>query len=189
MKKKPAKKAVRKAARKATAKPRARAKAAPAKKKVAPVPAGYHTVTPHLVCRNTSGAIEFYKKAFGARELMQMQAPDGSVAHAEIRIGDSRIMLGDEMPQMGATAPQTIGGTAVHLFLYVKDVNTLFAQAVAAGATATMPPTDMFWGDRYAKVTDPYGHKWSMATHLEDLTPKEMARRGAEEMAKGQDQA
>jgi len=169
-----------------TPRPKAKARSTQAKKKVAPVPTGYHTVTPQLVCRNTSGAIEFYKKAFGARELLQMKAPDGSVAHAEIKIGDSRIMLGDEMPQMGATAPQTIGGSAVHIFLYVKDVNTLFAQAVAAGATATMSPADMFWGDRYAKVTDPYGHKWSMATHIEDLSPKEMARRGAEEMAKQQ---
>jgi PhnB protein len=151
--------------------------------KPAPIPAGYHTVTPHLVLRRAADAIEFYKKAFGARELVRMPAPDGTVAHAEIRIGDSRIMLGDEMPERGATAPETVGGTATGLFLYVKNVDKAFAQAVAAGATADMPPTDMFWGDRYGKLTDPFGHKWALATHIEDVSPREMARRGAEFMA------
>jgi PhnB protein len=156
------------------------------KKKVSPVPAGYHTVTPHLVCRASADAIAFYKKAFGATELMRMAGPDGRVSHAEIRIGDSRVMLGDEMPEMGASAPETVGGSPVHIFLYVPDVDRLFKQATAAGATAEMPPMDMFWGDRYAKLRDPFGHKWSMATHIEDMSPKEMARRGAEAMKKQQ---
>lgn len=161
----------------------ARRKASATKKKPAAIPAGYHTVTPYLVCRGASDAIAFYKKAFGAKEMLRMPMPDGKLAHAEVRIGDSVVMLGDESPQMGATAPQTIGGTAVHVFLYVKDVNKAFAQATAAGATVEMPPTDMFWGDRYAKLADPFGHKWSMATHIEDVSPKEMARRGAEAMS------
>jgi uncharacterized glyoxalase superfamily protein PhnB len=158
--------------------PRATKKARPA-----PVPAGYHTVTPHLVCRGAADAMAFYARAFGAKERMRMSGPDGSVAHAEMKIGDSIIMLGDEMPQMGASAPPTIGGSPVNIFLYVKNVDKLFEQAVAAGATADMPPADMFWGDRYCKVTDPFGHHWSMATHIEDLSQKEMAKRGAAAMA------
>jgi len=155
-------------------------KTAPAaKKKVAPIPAGYHTVTPHLVCRGAAKAIEFYKKAFGAKERLRMAAPDGSVPHAEITIGNSTVMLGDEMPQMGATAPQTIGGTAVSIFIYTENVDKLYAKATAAGATGDQPPTDMFWGDRYAKLTDPFGHKWSMATHIEDVSKKEMDKRTA----------
>ena len=155
-------------------------KTAPAaKKRVAPIPAGYHTVTPHLVCRGAANAIEFYKKAFGAKERLRMSAPDGSVAHAEITIGNSTVMLGDEAPQMGATAPQTIGGTAVGIFIYTENVDKLYAKAVAAGATGDQPPTDMFWGDRYAKLTDPFGHKWSMATHIEDVSKKEMDKRTA----------
>jgi len=184
--------AMKKAAKKKTAKSKVRkpaaakkAKSAPAKKKkkVGPVPPGYHTVTPYLVCRGAADAIEFYKKAFGAKELMRMPGPGGGLAHAEIRIGDSHVMLGDEWPSMGASAPQTIGGTAVHIFLYVKDVDKAFAQATAAGASVEMPPTDMFWGDRYCKLADPFGHKWGMATHFENVSPKEMARRSAEWMA------
>lgn len=154
------------------------------KKKVSPIPSGYHSLTPYLVCRGASAAIAFYMKAFGAKEKGRFPGPDGKLMHAEIRIGDSIVMLGDEMPQMGATAPPTIGGTATSLFLYVKNVDEAFARAVAAGATAEMPPKDMFWGDRYAKLADPFGHKWSLATHIEDISPKEMARRGQEEMAK-----
>ena len=174
--------------RKQAAKPRARkaSKAAPKKtksKKVSPVPKGYHTVTPYLVFRGAAQAIEFYKKAFGAKELLRMPAPDGSIAHAELQIGDSRIMVGDESPQQGARAPQTVGGTPVHIFMYLKDVDQTFAQAAAAGATVDMPLTDMFWGDRYGKLTDPFGHKWNLATHIEDLSQKEMARRGAEAFA------
>lgn len=159
----------------------ARTSTAP-KKQVAPVPAGYHTVTPYLICRGAADAMAFYRKAFGAKERMRMDGPDGSIAHAEMQIGGSMIMLGDENPRMGAQSPLSIGGTAVHIFLYLPNVDKAFAQAVAAGAKAEMPPTDMFWGDRYAKLADPYGHKWSMATHMEDVSPKEMARRGAEAM-------
>jgi uncharacterized glyoxalase superfamily protein PhnB len=150
-------------------------KAAP--KKVSAIPAGYHTVTPYIVCRGAADAMAFYTKAFGAKERVRMPGPDGQVMHAEMRIGDSMIMLGDENPQQGATAPQTVGGTAVHIFLYVPNVDKTFAQATAAGATPELAPTDMFWGDRYCKLSDPYGHKWSLATHIEDVSPKEMGRR------------
>ena len=179
LKKKSVKKAV---AKKAVAK-KVSAKKVAAKKKVSPVPAGYRTVTPYLVCRGASDAIAFYKKAFGAKELLKMAGPEGRVAHAEIRIGDSRVMLGDEMPEIGVSAPETVGGTPVHIFLYLPNVDKVFAQAVEAGATADMRPTDMFWGDRYCKVSDPFGHKWYLATHVEDVSPKEMARRGAEATA------
>jgi PhnB protein len=153
-----------------------------AKKKVAAIPRGYHTVTPYIVCRGAARAIDFYKKAFGAKERLRMDAPGGTIAHAELQIGDSIVMLGDEMPQMGATAPETIGGTASGLFIYTKDVDAAFAKATAAGAKTDLPPTDMFWGDRYCKLTDPFGHRWSLATHMEDLSAKEMARRSAEAM-------
>lgn len=154
-----------------------------AKKRVAPIPAGYYTLTPYLVCRGAAKAIDFYKKAFDAKEKLRMPMPDGSIAHAELKIGNSIVMMGDEMPAMGATAPETIGGTATGIFIYTKDVDKAFAKAIAAGAKADQPPTDMFWGDRYAKLTDPFGHKWSMATHIEDLSPKEMAKRGQAAMA------
>src|SRR5262245_45425168 len=166
---------------KTTAK-KAAAKRAPAAKqtrRVVPIPAGYHSITPHLVCNGAGKAIDFYKKAFGAKERMRMPAPDGSVAHAEITIGNSIVMLGDEVPQMGVKAPQTIGGTPVNIFIYTENVDKLYAQATAAGATGDQPPTNMFWGDRYAKLTDPFGHKWSMATHVEDVSPKEMGKRSA----------
>ena len=183
MKKKSASKA-KKAARKSAARS-SKSTRAKTSKKVLPVPQGYRTITAHLVCRNAAGAMEFYTKAFGAKTRMSMPTPDGRVAHAEMQLGDSLMMLADESPEMGATAPETIGGSAVHMFLYVNDVDKWFARAVGAGATAQMPPTDMFWGDRYAKLVDPFGHKWSLATHVEDMTPKEMARRGAEAFAKG----
>jgi PhnB protein len=151
----------------------------PAKKKVAAIPAGYHTVTPYLVCRGAADAIAFYKKAFGAKERVRMAGPDGRVMHAELLIGNSMLMLGDEAPEQGATSPQQIGGTAVHVFLYVPNIDKAFAQAAAAGATVEMPPTDMFWGDRYGKLADPFGHKWAMGTHIEDVSAKETARRAA----------
>ena len=150
--------------------------------KVKPVPEGYRTITPYLVVRGADKAIEFYKKAFGAQEMFRMPTPDGKIAHAEVRIGDSMLMLGDENPAQGATAPQTIGGTAVHIFLYLEDVDKAFRQAVVAGATAVMPPTDMFWGDRYGKLVDPFGHGWGLATHKEDVAPEEMAQRAAKAM-------
>jgi uncharacterized glyoxalase superfamily protein PhnB len=154
-----------------------------ARKRVAAVPAGFQTVTPYLVCLGAADAIAFYKKAFGARERTRMGGPDGRIMHAEVKIGTSIVMLSDEIKEMGQTSPQTIGGVGVQMFLYVPNVDKAFAQAVAAGATAEMPPTDMFWGDRFAKVGDPFGHKWAIATHIEDVSPKEMARRGAEAMA------
>jgi Uncharacterized protein conserved in bacteria len=149
---------------------------------VKPIPDGYHTVTPYIVCRGAAKAIEFYAKAFGAKEMFRMPMPDGSIAHAEIQIGDSMLMLGDENPEMGAVSPQTLNGTPVNIFLYVKDVDAAFQQAVKAGATSVMPPTDMFWGDRYSKLTDPFGHSWSIATHKEDVAPEEMGKRAAAAM-------
>ncbi len=150
-----------------------------AARKVSPIPAGYHSVTPYLVCRGAAKAIAFYAKAFGAKELFRMASPDGNVAHAEVRIGDCHVMLGDESPAQGASAPQTIGGTAVHLLIYTPKVDQAFARAVAAGATVELAPVDMFWGDRYCKLVDPFGHKWALATHIEDVSPKETNRRAA----------
>ena len=146
-------------------------------KQVRPIPPGYHSVTPYLAIRKAAKAIDFYKRAFGASEGYRLETPDGSIAHAEIRIGDSPVMLCDENPEMGAKSPQTLGGTPANLFLYVEDVDAAFKKAVAAGATATMPPADMFWGDRYGKLVDPFGHEWSLATHTEDLTPEQIGER------------
>jgi PhnB protein len=149
------------------------------------VPQGFHTVTPHLVVRGASEAIEFYKKAFGARELSRSPGPDGkSLLHAEIQIGDSRIFLNDEFPDMGAVSPLSFKGTAVTLHLYVEDADRLFQQAVQAGAKVAMPIMDQFWGDRYGIVTDPYGHRWSIASHIKDMTPQEMQKAAAEAFAK-----
>jgi PhnB protein len=152
--------------------------------KVQAVPPGYHTVTPYLVVSNAGRAIDFYKQAFGAKELSRMAAPDGKVGHAELKIGDSVIMLSDEM--MGNRSPESLGGSPVSIFLYVDDVDSIFNQAVKAGAKSTMPPADMFWGDRYAKLTDPFGHLWGVATHKEDVAPQEMEKRAKEAMAKQQ---
>jgi PhnB protein len=146
---------------------------------VRPIPEGYHTVTPCLSVRGAAEAIEFYARAFGAVELFRMAAPDGeTVWHAEIQIGDSKIMLGDELPEMSENrAPTTLGAATGALHLYVEDTDAAFARAIAAGATVSMPPSDMFWGDRYAKVIDPFGHVWGLATHQEDVSEEEMARR------------
>ncbi len=145
-----------------------------------PIPDGYRTVTPYLVIRGAAGAIEFYKKAFGAVEVSRSAGPGELLMHALIRIGDSLVMLCDEMPQMrGWLAPPSLGGTTVALHLYTEDVDSLFQRAVAAGAKATMPPWDSFWGDRYAKVNDPFGHEWSLATHKQDMTPEEI-KKGAD---------
>ena len=142
---------------------------------------GYQTVTPALTVRNGAEAIEFYKKAFGAEEIMRVPGPDGkSIMHAEIRVGTSRIMLGDEAPSMSCLAPVTLGGPGGSLYVYVPDVDAAFKQAVAAGAKALMPVTDMFYGDRFGQVEDPSGHRWGLATHVEDLAPEEMARRQRE---------
>src|SRR5262249_18652791 len=152
--------------------------------KVKPIPEGWRSLTPHLVVRGAAQAIEFYKKAFGATERARMPGPDGkSVMHAALQIGDSLIMLADECPNMYARAPQSLGGTAVVLSLYVEDCDKVFNQVVAAGAKVGMPLADQFWGDRYGKVIDPFGHEWAIMTHKEDLTPEEMAKRGKEAMA------
>jgi PhnB protein len=146
--------------------------------KVNPIPPGSHTVTPSLIVKDGMKAIEFYKTAFGATELGTSLGPDGkSVMHAELQIGDSKIYLGDEMPDMGAVSPQTLGGSPVSLNLYVEDCDAVIAKAVAAGAKVTMPAGDMFWGDRYGKFTDPFGHNWGVATHIEDVSKEEMDRR------------
>ncbi len=144
------------------------------------VPDGYATVTPYLVVRNCAEAIEFYKKAFGAEEVMRMPTPDGErVMHAEIRVGGSAIMMTDELPGMDCQSPQALGGTAVTLHLYLPDIDSAYARAQNAGCEAVMPPQDMFWGDRYGRLVDPYGHSWAMATHVRDVSPEEMREAAA----------
>jgi PhnB protein len=157
------------------AKARAKPKPAP-KSKVRPIPEGMHTVTPHIVCADAAGAIEFYKKALGAVELMRMPGPDGKLMHACIKIGNSPVMLVDEMPQWGVLGPKTLKGSPVTLHIFVEDVDAFAARAVAAGAKVTMPIADMFWGDRYGVLQDPFGHQWSVATHMHDLTPEEIKK-------------
>jgi PhnB protein len=151
---------------------------------VKPVPDGYHTATPYLIVQNATKAIEFYKQAFGATELMRMPGPGGKIMHAEIKIGDSPIMLADESPEMGHRSPQSLGGTPVSLLLYLNDVDAQFKQAVASGATVQRPVRDEFYGDRMGTVIDPFGHVWSLATHKEDLTPELMDERFQEFMKK-----
>jgi PhnB protein len=150
---------------------------------VQPIPDGYNTLSGYLAVEDAAEAIEFYKRAFGATERGRMGAPDGKIAHAELEIGDSVVMLSDPFPQSTCKPPKELGGTSVGLFLYVEDVDTTFQQAVDAGATATSPPEDMFWGDRFGRVTDPFGHEWQLATHKEDLTEEEIMERGKEAMA------
>jgi uncharacterized glyoxalase superfamily protein PhnB len=144
------------------------------------VPEGHHTVTPYLVVDDAAGAIEFYTRAFGAQELYRMPGPNGRIMHAEIVIGDSPVMISDAAPEMGAHSPRALNGSPVSIFLYLPDVDAAFARATEAGATVTMPLMDMFWGDRYAQVADPYGHAWQMATHVEDVSPEEMNRRASQ---------
>ena len=156
-------------------------------KNVKPIPDGFHTITLSLTCKDAAKAIEFYRKAFGAQERTRMAAPDGKIGHAELKIGDSHLFVNDEFPQMGATAPTSPTG---HYFcLYVEDVDTVFNRAVAAGAKSAMPVADMFWGDRFGKLIDPFGYQWGIATHKEDVAPEEMDRRSkefAKKMAAGQ---
>lgn len=142
--------------------------------KVRAVPEGMHSLTPHLICRGAAEALDFYARAFGAVELVRLPGPDGRLMHATLRIGDANLMLVDEMPEWGALGPLALGGTPVTLHLYVDDVDASFQRAVAAGATPKVPPADMFWGDRYGQVIDPYGHRWSIATHVRDVTPEQM---------------
>ncbi len=146
---------------------------------VKPIPEGYHSVTPYLIVNGASRAIEFYEKAFGAQELYRIKAPGDRIGHAELQIGDSRIMLADEHPEVGAKSPQAVGGTPVTIHLYVEDVDETASRAVAAGARITRPVADQFYGDRLGMLTDPFGHVWSIATHREDVSEEEMKRRAA----------
>jgi PhnB protein len=148
-----------------------------------PIPEGYHTLTPYLAVDNATEAIEFYKRAFGATERMRMPGPQGTIGHAELEIGDSLVMLSDPFPQASVRPPKELGGTSASVFMYVEDVDAVVRQAVDAGATVTMEVADQFWGDRFGSVSDPFGHTWSIATHVEDLTPEEIAERGKAAMA------
>ena len=148
------------------------------------VPKGYHSITPFMTVRDAAHAIEFYKQAFGAKEKGIMKGPEGKVMHAELVIGDSTIMLADEFPEFGSLSPQSIGGSGTGLHIYIEDVDSAFDRAVKAGATVEMPVDDMFWGDRYGKLRDPFGHKWSIGTHKADLSMEEMKKGMDEAMAK-----
>ena len=143
---------------------------------VKPIPEGMHSVTPHLVCAGAADAIEFYKKAFGAVEVARLPGPDGKLMHAMIRVGDSAIMLVDENPQYGMLGPKALKGSSVTIHLYVDDADACVARAVKAGAKVTMPLDDMFWGDRYGKLEDPFGHHWSVATHIRDVSMEEIQK-------------
>lgn len=149
------------------------------------IPDGYHSVTPYLIVHDAAAALDFYKKALGAVELMRMPAPNGRIGHAEIRIGDSPVMLADEHPEMGAKSARTIGGSPVSLMVYVEDVDARVAQAVAAGAKLTRPVANQFYGDRTGGVDDPFGYHWYLATHVEDVPPDELEKRAAKAMGSG----
>jgi PhnB protein len=166
------------------ARPKARAKAAarPKARKVSPVPAGYHTAIPYITVNDGAGALEFYTRALGAREVMRMAMPNGKIGHAELRIGDSVIMLSDESPG-SPKAPTSLGGTTGSVMLYLPNVDAAFKRAIDAGCKSLMAPADMFWGDRFGKLEDPYGNQWGMATHKEDVPPKQMAERAKAAMA------
>ncbi|QDV17717.1 hypothetical protein Pan153_23710 [Gimesia panareensis] len=140
------------------------------------IPEGMHSITPHLVCTNAAEAIEFYKKAFGAEELMRLPGPDGKLVHACLQIGDSRIMLADVREECGGKGPKELQGSPVLIHLQVEDVDAVFNQAIEAGATQTMPVMEMFWGDRYGQLEDPFGHRWSVATHIRDLSFDEIQK-------------
>ena len=148
------------------------------------IPKGYHSITPHLVVQNANKAIDYYKQVLGAQEISRMAGPDGKIMHAELRIGDSVIMLNDEFPNMGCASPQSLKGSAVTIHLYTENVDQMFERAAKAGAEVLMPVMDMFWGDRYGRFKDPFGHFWSVATHQWDLTPEEMRNAAAEAMKK-----
>ena len=146
---------------------------------VKPIPDGYHSITPYLIVADGAGAIAFYQQAFEAKVRMRLPRPDGRIAHAELRIGDSLIMLADEAPQMGALAPSTVGGTPVSLHLYIEDVDAVVARAVAAGGKLRHPVEDKFYGDRLGTIEDPFGHRWHISTHIEEVAPEEIGRRAA----------
>ena len=151
---------------------------------VRPIPEGFRTITPHLICSGAAAALAFYQQAFGAQELSRMPGPGGKILHAQIRIGDSLLMLADEFSDAGSAGSQPSANMHVYIHLYVEDADALFARAVEAGARPLMPPADMFWGDRYGQVEDPFGHRWSIATHKRDMTPQQMR----EEMEKAMSQ-
>jgi PhnB protein len=151
---------------------------------VKPIPEGYHTLTASIVVNDGARAIDFYKRAFGAVEVGRFPSPDGKIAHAELKIGDSKLMLSDEFSFGPVKAPQSLGGTTTVFYLYTEDVDALFNQALAAGATVKFPLKDQFWGDRTGHLADPFGHVWALAMHKEDVSPEEMQRRGAIEMAR-----
>jgi PhnB protein len=144
-----------------------------------PIPEGYHSITPYLIVTGAASAIEFYKHAFGAKEVMRIPHPDGRISHAELQMGDSRIMLADEFPEMGARSPMSLGGTPVRVLLYVEDVDAITTRAVAAGAKMLRPVKDQFYGDRTGTLSDPFGHQWTIATHKEDVSLDEMKKRAA----------
>jgi PhnB protein len=147
--------------------------------KVNPIPDGYHSITPYMIIDGAAAAIEFYKEAFGATEVLRMPGPDGKIGHAEIMIGDSHIMMADEHPAMDAYGPKTIGGTAIKLMIYIEDVDAVVARAVAAGAKIIRPVADQFYGDRTGGIEDPFGHVWYVATHIEDVPMEELEKRAA----------
>lgn len=147
--------------------------------KVNPIPEGYHSVTPYLSIKGAAAAIDYYKEAFGATELFRMAGPDGKIGHAEIKIGNSPIMLADEFPEMEFVSPQTLGGTPIGLMIYVDDVDTMFKRAIGKGAKEVKPLQDQFYGDRSGTLRDPFGHVWTVATHVEDIAPEEIEKRAA----------
>jgi PhnB protein len=148
-----------------------------------PIPEGYNTISPYLAVEDAAEAIEYYKRAFGAKETVRMNAPGGKIGHAELEIGDSHVMLSDPFPQASTKPPKELGGTTASIFMYVEDVDAVVQRAVDAGATVTMEVADQFWGDRFGSITDPFGHSWSIATHVEDVSPEEIEERGKAAMA------
>jgi PhnB protein len=146
------------------------------------IPDGYHSVTPYLIVKGAADALKFYKRAFGAAELMRMGSPDGRIGHAEMKIGDSVVMLADEHPELGHRGPQSLGGVAVSLMVYVDRVDEVFKQALASGAKEIRPLKDQFYGDRSGTLQDPFGHQWTLATHIEDVAPEELRRRAEKSM-------
>ena len=151
-----------------------------------PIPDGMHSLTPHLICAGAADAIEFYRQAFGATEEFRLPGPNGKLVHAMVRIGDSPLMLVDEMPEWGALGPKSLKGSPVTIHLQVEDADAVVARAVAAGATLTMPVEDAFWGDRYGQLRDPFGHNWSVATHVRDLSPDQIQQAMAGAMSSGE---
>jgi PhnB protein len=148
-----------------------------------PIPEGYHSVSPYLAVEDAAKAIEFYTQAFAAEEQVRMHGPDGKIGHAELQIGDSKVMLSDPFPQSSTKPPKELGGTSASVFMYVEDVDAVVKRAVDLGATVTMEVDDQFWGDRFGSIIDPFGHSWAIATHVEDLTPEEIEERGKAAMA------